>query len=324
VKPPPPNPPPSTKMALSNVTKGKRKQPHRVLVYGPEGIGKSTFGSGAPNPIFLPVEDGTNHLDVARFPKPETWSHVLGAVRVLIESEHEYKTLVIDTLDAAEPLLWQYMVTRDTTKDSSGKPKLTDIESYGYGKGYTKALDDWRILLKMLETLGERRGMHVIFLAHSWIKSFKNPQGEDYDRYELKLNAKASGLLKEWSDCVFFANYETYAKKDDKKRVRGVDTGARLIFTERRAAYDAKNRFGLSNELALSWADFDAASQQDPDPVALREEIARKAVELGPEVAKLVAESVAKAGDSTQTLIIINNRVNSRLAEKAEKESSES
>lgn len=314
--------PAQSRMSLSAVQKGRVAKPHRVVLYGPEGIGKSTFGAGAPSPIFLPVEDGTGHLDVARFPKAESWREAREAVRTLLTEKHEYQTLVLDTLDALEPLLWKHMCERDKYADEKQKTPLRDIESYGFGKGYNKALEDWRGLLKDLELLGAK-GMHVVLLAHSQVKAFKNPAGEDYDRYELKIHAKAAGLFKEWCDSLLFANYETFARKDQAtKRVRGIDTGARLIFTERRAAYDAKHRGNLPESLPLSWQDFVAESAKEVDPKALAAEILRKAAELGEEVAKLVATTVEKAAGNTQQLIQINNRVNTRLAEKQAQEES--
>lgn len=313
--------PPQPRMTLSKVTTGKQQQPQRILLYGTEGIGKSTFGAGAPKPIFLPVEQGSHHLDVARFQKPESWRDILDAVRTLTVEAHEYQTLVIDTVDAAEPLLWRMMIERDQTKDRNGKPKLRDIEDYGFGKGFQKALDDWRVLLKALETLQATKSMHVVLLAHSLVRTFKNPEGEDYDRYELKLNVKASGLVKEWADCVLFAQLETFAKRDEAtKRVRGFDSGARLLRVERRAAYDAKNRFGITEAVPLSWADFDEATRREVDVAALTAEVLRKAKELGPELEATIAATVTKAAGNTASLISINNRVNARLAEKAAQE----
>ena len=304
------------------MTTGKQQQPHRILLYGTEGIGKSTFGAGAPKAIFLPVEQGSHHLDVARFPKPESWKDVLEAVRTLTMEQHEYQTLVIDTVDAAEPLLWRHMIDRDQSKDRNGKPKLRDVEDYGYGKGFQKALDDWRVLLRALEALQSHKGMHVVLLAHSWVKPFKNPEGEDFDRYELKLHTKAAGLVKEWADCVLFAQLETFAKKDEAtKRVRGIDSGARLLRVERRAAYDAKNRFGITEAVPLSWADFEEATRREVDVAALTAEVLRKAKELGPELEATVAATVTKAAGNAASLITINNRINMRLAEKAAQES---
>lgn len=311
----PPQPAVASRMGLDKLVKGKQEQPRRVLLYGPEGIGKTTFGANAPSPIVLGAEDGTSQLDVTRFPKPEGWQDVLDAIRTLTTEKHEFKTLVVDTLDAIEPMLWSYLVARDHT----AKNQLKDIEDYGYGKGYAKALDEWRVFLANLERLRAAKGMHIIFLAHSLIKPFKNPEGDDFDRYEMKLHTKAGGLLKEWCDAVLFANYETYAHKDEKtKRVRGVSTGARMVFTQRTAAYDAKNRYSLPEALPLSWSDFDAAATAGAvaTPAALREEIERKAKEIGGELEKTILETMAKAGDDTQRLALINNRANAKLAEK--------
>lgn len=324
LKPPSTAPPKSaavtpSRMSLASVTTGREKKPHRVVIYGPEGIGKSTFGAGAPKPIFLRAEDGIHHLDVPKFPLVQTWGEAREALRSLVSEKHEYETLVVDTLDALEPALWRHMVSRD---GSAGKTQLKDIEDYGYGKGYTKALEDWRGLLKDLEAVSAK-GMNIVLTAHSHVRPFKNPAGEDYDRYELKLHAKAAGLLKEWADSVLFANYETFAQKDKQtKRVRGVDTGARLLFTERRAAYDAKHRGNLPESLPLSWQDFAAESLREIDPAALAGEINRKSAELGEEIAKAVAAEVTKAGADVARLVQLNNRVNTRLAEKAAQEES--
>lgn len=307
--PKPAAPPAPSRMRLDKLVRGKLKQRLRVTLYGPEGVGKTTFGAAAPKPILLGAEDGSASLDVTRFPTPTSWEDVLEAIRVLATESHDFETLVVDTLDWVEPLIWAHVCKRDGE---------VNIESYGYGKGYTAALDEWRRLLNALERLRVVRPMHVVLLAHSWIRPFKNPAGEDYDRYELKLNAKAAGLVKEWSDAVLFANWETYAKKDERKRVRGVATGARLIYTERTAAYDAKNRSNLPPELPLSWADFEAglAAGEVAKPEDLRAEIERKAKELGGDVEKAVLATLAKAGDAA-SLALINNRVNARLAERA-------
>lgn len=307
--PPRPTPPPS-RMTLDKLITGRLKQPIRIVLYGVEGIGKSTFGANAPKPVFLGAEEGTAQLDVTRFPTPESFADVREAFRVLLIDKHSFQTLVIDTLDWLEPLIWAHICKRDGVKN---------IEDYGYGKGYQAALDEWRIVLADLERLRKATSMHVVLIAHSWIRPFKNPQGDDFDRYEMKLHAKAGGLVKEWADTVLFANYETFARKDEKtKRVRGVDTGARLIFTERRAAYDAKNRFGLPESLPLSWADFAAAveSGRPADLATLKAEIERKAKQLGGELEQKVLETLAKAGSDPQALALINNRVNARLAEK--------
>ncbi len=310
-----PTPIVASKMKLSALVRGKQQQPIRAVVFGPEGCGKSTFASNAPAPIFLGTEDGTAQLDVTRFPAPSTWADVLEAVRVLTVEEHEFQTLVVDTLDWAEPLVWKFLCQRE------GAPSVEEIGG-GYGKGYTAALDEWRILLAAIERMQKAKPMHVLLLAHSHIKSFKNPEGPDWERYELKLNQKAAGVMKEWSDAVLFANYETFAVADKAKRVRGVSTGNRLLYTERTAGFDAKNRYGLPSSLPLSWPAFEAAVKagQPADPKVLLEEIQRKAAGLMPAEQEKVAAAVGRAAGDAVKLSQLNDYVNAKTAEQAEKE----
>jgi hypothetical protein len=305
-----------SRMTLDKVVKGRIEAPLKVLLYGQEGVGKSTFGANAPSPIFLGAEQGTEQLDVTRFPAPQSWQDVLDAVRTLQDEKHDFRTVVVDTVDWVEPILWSHMVRRDAAKFKDG---LDTIEDYGYGKGYQAALDDWRVFLAALERLRQAKGMHVVLLAHAWIKPFKNPEGPDYDRYELKINQKAAGLLKEWVDDVLFARHEELAHKESgTKRVRGVSTGARVIRSERTAAYDAKNRHSLPDPLPLSWAEYEAAVKAGrvADPAAMRAEIQRKAGELGGDIEKATADLLTKAGDDTQKLAVLNNRLNARIAQK--------
>jgi hypothetical protein len=308
---------PPARMSLNAVVTGRRAQPMRVLLYGVEGVGKSSFAAGAPAPIFLGAEDGTAELDVTRLPNAQDWQDVLDGLHVLQTEKHPYQTLVVDTLDWAEPMLWKFICKRD------GKD---NIEDYGYGKGYVAALDEWRFFLQRLDGL-RGRGMHVVLLAHSWIKPFANPEGDNFDRYELKLNNKAAGLLKEWTDCVLFANYETFAKRNDKKQIKGLSTGARFIYTERRAAYDAKNRYRLPPMLPLSWDEFaTAAAKIHSVPSAAEQDAALEKLEAAAraELAKLIeqlpadrreraAAALAAAGTDPVAVAVVSNRVNATL-----------
>jgi hypothetical protein len=236
-------------MKLSAVTSGRIDLPIFVVLFGIEGIGKSTFAAAAPSPIVLDAEGSTNHLDVPRFPRPTCWGDVLEACDVLATDQHTYRTIVVDTLDAIEPLCWEY------TCEKAGK---TSIESFGYGKGYTAALDEWRPFLSRLEVLRERRRMNVILLAHHQVKKFQNPEGEDFDRYEMKLNRHPAELLRYMTDATLFASYETATYEKDGK-AKGVATGKRLIHTGRTAAFDAKNRYSLPPTLPLEWGAFESA-----------------------------------------------------------------
>lgn len=298
------------RMTMESVVTGKVAAPLRLLIHGVDGVGKSTFGASAPKPIFLGTEDGSEHLDVARFPTPECWQDLLDAVQTLTTGTHDRETLVLDSLDWAEPFVWQYVCQK------AGEPNIEAIGG-GFGKGYTAALDEWRVLIRALERMQRERKLNLVLLAHSFIKKFANPQGEDFDRYILKLNEKAAGLLREWCKGVYFANYETFAVKDKAKRVRGISTGARLLYTQRTAAFDAKDHYGLPEQLALSWEEFEKLRQSGEGSIAnLKTEIERKAKQLGGDIEKVVMKTMNEAGDDANRLAQINNRVNARLGEK--------
>lgn len=296
-----------TRMTLDAITSGKKKRPARVLLYGTEGVGKSTWASNAPAPVFLGTEDGTAQLDVSRFPEPTTWDEALAAVDTLTTAEHAYRSLVVDTLDWLEPLCWAAVV------EAAG---VHNIEDLGFGKGYVAALDKWRAMLARLDALRDRRGMHVILLAHSWIKTFRNPEGDDFDRYELKLHAKTSGLVKEWSDAVLFACYETLTATDKSKRTRGVSTGARIVHTERRAAFDAKNRYGLPAELPLDWSAFaEAMATGTPaDAAAILSAITAALADAPADLGEKVRAAADAANGDAGALARVLDKLNARLA----------
>ncbi len=314
----PPASPPASRMRLDALVRGRQKEPRRVLLFGVEGIGKSTFGAAAPKSIFLCAESGTSQLDVARFPVPHKLEDVFEAVRVLTKEKHDFKTLVVDTIDWLEPLVWEHVCQRDS---KPGKV-LSDIEAYGYGKGYQVALEEWRRLLRELELL-RGAGVEVLLLGHAQLKTFKNPEGPDFDRYELKLNGKASGLLKEWCDDVLFANWETFATKrdgDDKgvfAKGKGLSTGARLIYTVRTAAYDAKNRHNLPPALALSWAEYEKHCAGPASADDLVKIIKAAAEQLGDEDKKTTLGAIERAAGDVSKLVQLNNWTTKKLAEKA-------
>jgi hypothetical protein len=306
------------RMSLAAVVKGKIEAPYRIVVHGPDGVGKSSFAADSPKPIFLDKEDGSQHLPVDRFPTPEdgkvTWADVLGAVREVTNEPHDYQTFVIDTLDWIEPSLWA---------DVCAKAKVKTIEDVGggFGKGYGAALDGWRSLLSAIEQLQKKRNMNVILIAHSAIKNFKNPQGDDFQRYTLKLHDNSAALIREWAKGVYFATYEEFAVKEKGAQLaKGVSTGARLMYTQRRAAFDAKDRYGLPFTLPLSWSEFDQKTRQGSDPAVLRADAERKANELDGELKTKALEALVRAGTDTQKLAQLNDWLNGKLNEKSEKE----
>ena len=247
-------------VSLSNIVTGARIKAPKVVIYGVGGIGKTTWATGAPNPIFLCTEEGLGNLDVARFelrkddPVLRTWEELLGCCASLYNDKHDYQTVVIDSIDLAEPLLWRF---------TAAKYGEANIESFGYGKGYGYAVDEARALLQWLDLLRNERNMAVVCICHSETKTFHCPNAESYDRYKLRLQDRLAAAVHDWSDALLFANYRAVVIKDDegfkKTRKRGVGMGERVVYTEERPAYWAKNRYGLPPELELSWAAFQNA-----------------------------------------------------------------
>jgi hypothetical protein len=232
---------------LSTISRGKRPRHIFALVYGTDGVGKSSWASHAPNPIFIGAEKGTEQLDVARFPQVESIGELFSQVRALQTEKHEFDSVVLDSLDWVEPLIW---------KSVCDEAKVETIEQAfgGYGKGYARALDLWRTLLRDLSVLNEK--MHVLLIGHAQIKSFQDPElPTAYDRYQLKINDKAAALVREAADAVLFARFETELVKTNGK-TRAYGEGNRIMYTESRPGWDAKNRFNLPFCMQLDWKTF--------------------------------------------------------------------
>lgn len=227
--------------------RGKQKKAMKVVLYGVEGIGKSTFASKFPKPVFIDIEDSTTTMDVVRTPKPTSWNLLLEQVKYLKEHK-EFETLVIDTADWAEMLCHEHICA---------KHNVDGIEGIGYGKGYVYAAEEFGKLLDLLTDCTEQ-GMHVVVLAHSTIQKFEQPDEMGaYDRYTLKLSKKNAPLLKEWGDMVLFANYETFTIKDSATNKLKAQGSKRVMYTERAACWEAKNRFGLKEKLPFDFKEIE-------------------------------------------------------------------
>lgn len=231
---------------LKAIKRNKDILPPRIMLYGPHGLGKTTFGAGAPAPIFILTEDGLGQLEVEHFPLAKSFDDVQDALKAL-QGDHDYQTVVIDSLDWLDNLIWETINAKYDAKDLA------------YGKGAVIAADYWRKILDGLNSL-RSKGMAVVMLAHCEIKRFDSPEVEPYERYQPKLQARSSALVQEWADCVFFANYKTVVKSSDvgfnQKVTRGITTGERLMYTAERPAYLAKNRYSLPDALPLDWQAF--------------------------------------------------------------------
>lgn len=238
-------------ISLASISKSRATRAPRVVVYGPHKIGKTTFAASAPSPIFIQTEEGLDALDVPAFPLAKTFEDVLQAIGSLYNEEHEFQTVVVDSLDWLEPLIWKH------TAQQHGK---SQIEDFGFGKGYLFAADNWRLFLDGLNALRNDRGMAVICLAHHTIKRFDAPEIEPYDRYQIKLHDRASAIVQEWADVIGFANYEVVTRATEvgfnQKVTRGVGTGRRLLHLTEKPAYQAGNRFGMPESVQLDWPSF--------------------------------------------------------------------
>lgn len=241
-------------ISLASISRTQRNSlPPRVVVHGPHGVGKTTLGASAYNPIFLPLEDGLSGLEVDAFPLLTTFAQVREALQTLRTSEHSFGTAVVDSLDWLEPLVWAEACARN---------KWTNIEAPGFGKGYAEAANDWREFLELCNALRTERGMAVVLIAHSEIKRFEAPDTEAFERYQIKLQRSGGALVQEWADVIGFAQFETAIKKEAvgmNQRARGIATGRRLLHVTEKPAYVAKNRYGMPDTLELSWPSLIAA-----------------------------------------------------------------
>lgn len=242
------------------ITKGRQNVPYKVVIYGPEGIGKSTFAAQFPDPIFIDTEGSTARMDVARLPKPSSWVHLAEVVTYVIQNK-PCKTLVIDTADWAQQLAVGYVI-------SSGGEKIKSIEDFGYGKGYTMLAEQFGKLLNKLTEVCNA-GINVVLTAHAWMRKFEQPDEMGaYDRWELKLERKVAPLIKEWADMVLFANYKTQIIEDPKTKTKKAFGGQRVMYTAHHPAWDAKNRDGLQEELPLEFKSiahlFNSQKIEDP------------------------------------------------------------
>ena len=232
-----------------NITRGIQQKPLKVVVYGPEGIGKSTFASMFPDPLFIDTEGSTVRMNVARTDTPTSLAMLMQILAEVRENPAVCKTLVLDTADWAERLCITAVCAKGH-KDG--------IEDFGYGKGYSYVYEEMGRILNALNEIWER-GINIVITAHAAIRKFEQPDEMGaYDRWEMKLiNAQkcnSCAMVKEWADMVLFANYKTYAvavDKDGKKnRGRG---GERVMYTSHNPCWDAKNRFGLAPELPFDF-----------------------------------------------------------------------
>lgn len=226
-----------------NITTGVVPKAQKVVLYGVEGIGKSTFAAQFPNPLFIDTEDSTLHMNVKRFDKPTSWQMLLQQIEY-VKQNKPCQTLVIDTIDWAEEICKRHLMAANG---------WSAIDSEGYGKKYVAlAKEIGELLNKLSEVIDV--GINVVLTAHAWLRKKEEPDEMGaYDRYELKLEKKTAPIVKEWADMVLFANYKTTIITDSKTESKKATGGQRMMFTTHRPTWDAKNRVGLPDEVTFDY-----------------------------------------------------------------------
>lgn len=232
------------------ITRGKQNKALRCLIYGVEGVGKTTLAAQFPDPLFIDCEGGIDFMDdVARFPRPTSWQQLILEVQQVIQDPSCCKTLIIDTIDWAEAKAIEQICAAYQVKG---------IEDFGWSKGYTYLHEEIGRLLNLLNDVRDK-GINVVLTAHMNIRTVTLPDEQgSYDRYELKLKSAKNGnncqLVKEWADMVLFLNFKQFVVEDSKTKKSKVTGGRqRVMYANHTAAWDAKNRFGLPDELPLDF-----------------------------------------------------------------------
>lgn len=238
---------------LSSISRTRRVRAPKIVVCGAGKVGKTTFASRAPDAVGILTEEGADAVDTNAFPLAKSLSDVYSAIGTLINEEHDFKTVFVDSLDWLEPLVQAHVCAANG---------WANLDAPGFGKGHVAAAEEWRNLLNGLDALRNERQLGVILIAHDKIKRVEDPLTEGYDSHVLKLHDRATALVMEWADVIGYAGYRVFTTKTDagfgQKETKATTTGERLLHVEAHPAHCGGNRFGLKN-MPLDWAVFSAA-----------------------------------------------------------------
>ena len=257
---------------MLKITEGTVNRALKVVIYGSEGIGKTTIASKFPNPLFIDTEGGTSQLNVRRIDRPQSWEELLDIIKEVAANPDICQTLVLDTADWAERLAVD-KVCRDYN--------ITSIESANYGKGYVYLAEEFDKFLKKCDSLIDA-GINIVMTAHAKMRKFEQPDEQGaYDRWELKLSKQVAPLIKEWCDMLLFVNYKTYVVTTENK-TKKAQGGKRVIYTAHHPCWDAKNRHGLPDEMELDFKNLEhlfTAENTAPKPQKQSEPTAEKPID---------------------------------------------
>lgn len=269
---------------MLNITKGKINRAQKVVIYGSEGIGKSSLAACFPDPLFIDTEGGTAQMDVRRIDKPQSWEELLAIVQEVAATPDVCNSLILDTADWAEQLIVSFLCT---------KYKQNSIESFGYGKGYTYLAEEFTKLLYAFDRV-IAANIHVVITAHAKMRKFEQPDEMGaYDRWEMKLSKQVAPLLKEWCDLLLFCNYQTFVvtSENNTQKAQG---GKRVMYTSHHPAWDAKNRVHLPEVLELDYKHIAHIFAEQPGQSNTGKSVVETKAE--PTAAEALREVLEKAG----------------------------
>lgn len=242
-------------ISLSCINKGMQLRAPRMIICGGAKVGKSTFAAASDSPIFIPIkgEEGIDSINVDSFPTAKNFQDVLDSLTALYKEEHNYRTVVIDSISTLEPLIWDAICKKDN---------VTSIVKAcnGYGNGYVEAIKYWRNITEILDHLRSAKNMASILIGHVKVKAFNDPSTESYDRYQLDIHEKAAEALIRWVDFTGFCKTKIHVKEDGKAvEVTVPGKGQRFLYTKERPAHPGGGRgpYGhIPYEIPLSWPAF--------------------------------------------------------------------
>jgi hypothetical protein len=291
---------------LSKVTSGRQVRPQLTLIYGPNKVGKSTFASSFPDPIVIDLEGGSSHLNVQRINQSDlkTFEAFNQALKEILTADHKYKTLVVDTAEALEGLIFDHILRESGAKS-------IELAYSGFGKGYVRSRELMREVMHTLQSINDKRNMDVIIVGHTQIKPHTDPHDNvQYDRYIMRTNDKMAAIIKDLADQILFATYKVYTKTDDgSKKAKAYGEGERVLFTEWRPAFDAGNRLGLPFEMPLSYEAYSAALQETAKPENIKTAIEAMIAQVKGDIKVKAEANYKSAGDDPAKLQAIHSRL---------------
>lgn len=235
---------------LERVTTETKKEPPRLVVYGPPKVGKSTFCSEAPNALTIALEKGTKNIKTAKIDGVENYVEFGMLVNELLNTEHEYKTLVIDNITWLQNLIHKRVCEED------GVTSIEKVQK-GFGKGYKVAAEKFMFLLTQLDRLVEEKNMAVVFVGHSTVVDYVDTLGQDYKRQMIECHKDIAGLLEKWSDGILFATKRVFTRTEDKgfgnSQTKAAGGDERILICDNAPGALACNRYGLPSEIPLKW-----------------------------------------------------------------------